>query len=73
MITYTTGNLLNAKTDALVNTVNTFGVMGKGIALQFKERFKENFRVYNAKAKAKELKVGDVLVVKDHDLYWDQS
>jgi O-acetyl-ADP-ribose deacetylase (regulator of RNase III)/uncharacterized protein YwgA len=68
MIKYTTGNLLNAKTDALVNTVNTVGVMGKGIALQFKERYKENFRVYHAKAKAKELKVGDILVVKDHDL-----
>ena len=36
MITYKTGNILDAKGAALVNTVNTVGVMGKGIALQFK-------------------------------------
>ncbi|AGW13145.1 macro domain-containing protein [Megalodesulfovibrio gigas] len=36
------GNLLTAKTDALVNTVNTMGAMGKGIALQFKKVFPEN-------------------------------
>ena len=35
----TTGNLLEADVDALVNTVNTVGVMGKGVALQFKQAF----------------------------------
>jgi nitrous oxide reductase accessory protein NosL len=44
--TDTTGNLLDAKTEALVNTVNTVGVMGKGIALMFKEAFPENFSSY---------------------------
>ena len=39
MIKYTKGNLLNSSAEALVNTVNTVGVMGKGIALMFKERF----------------------------------
>ena len=39
MITFTQGNLLEARAEALVNTVNTVGVMGKGIALMFKERF----------------------------------
>ena len=43
MITFTEGNLLDAKTEALVNTVNTVGVMGKGIALMFKEAFPDNF------------------------------
>ena len=38
MITYRTGNLFESQTEALVNTVNTVGVMGKGIALQFKEK-----------------------------------
>jgi hypothetical protein len=38
MITFTQGNLLEARAEALVNTVNTVGVMGKGIALMFKER-----------------------------------
>lgn len=44
MITLTQGNLLEANTDALVNTVNTAGVMGKGVALMFKEAFPENFK-----------------------------
>lgn len=41
-----TGNLLEANVDALVNTVNTVGVMGKGIALQFKKAFPENYKAY---------------------------
>jgi O-acetyl-ADP-ribose deacetylase (regulator of RNase III) len=43
MISYTQGNLLEARVEALVNTVNTVGVMGKGIALMFKDRFAPNF------------------------------
>ena len=43
MIKFTQGNLLEADVDALVNTVNAVGVMGKGIALMFKEAFPENF------------------------------
>ena len=39
MIHYVTGNLLAASDEALINTVNTVGVMGKGIALQFKDRY----------------------------------
>ncbi len=55
MITFTQGNLLEARAEALVNTVNTVGVMGKGIALMFKERFAENFRRYAAACKAQEV------------------
>lgn len=62
MIRYTTGNLLTAQVDALVNTVNEKGVMGKGIALMFKERFPESARVYEAAAKRGEVQVGRVLV-----------
>ena len=40
------GNLLEAQVDALVNTVNTVGVMGKGIALQFKRAYPEMFEDY---------------------------
>jgi O-acetyl-ADP-ribose deacetylase (regulator of RNase III) len=43
MIRFTSGNLLESGTDAVVNTVNTVGVMGKGIALMFKEAFPSNF------------------------------
>jgi O-acetyl-ADP-ribose deacetylase (regulator of RNase III) len=55
MITEAHGNLLQANAEALVNTVNTVGVMGKGIALQFKRAFPEMFRAY-----AKAVKAGDV-------------
>ena len=46
MIRYTQGNLLEAPAEALVNTVNEVGVMGKGIALMFREAFPVNTRVY---------------------------
>ncbi|MEP4091780.1 macro domain-containing protein [Reichenbachiella sp.] len=68
MINYTEGNLLNADTDALVNTVNTVGVMGKGIALQFKNRFPHNFKVYKDACKDGTFDVGQVLVVQEGDL-----
>ena len=46
MIRFKQGNLLEANTEALINTVNCVGFMGKGIALQFKQAFPENFRQY---------------------------
>jgi O-acetyl-ADP-ribose deacetylase (regulator of RNase III) len=46
MLTFLKGDMLKAKAEALVNTVNTVGVMGKGIALQFKEAFPHNNKVY---------------------------
>ncbi|WP_405778468.1 macro domain-containing protein [Streptomyces sp. NBC_00859] len=61
MITHGTGNLLVADVDALVNTVNTVGVMGKGIALQFKRAYPENFKDYKASCDR-----GDVVVGKMH-------
>jgi O-acetyl-ADP-ribose deacetylase (regulator of RNase III) len=63
MIKYTTGNLLKANVDALVNTVNTVGVMGKGIALQFKEKFPENYKLYKKASDAKQLHTGKMFVV----------
>lgn len=65
---YITGNMLEAETEALVNTVNTVGVMGKGIALQFKERFPMNFKIYKAACKKGEMLVGKMLVVKENTL-----
>ncbi|MFD0795249.1 macro domain-containing protein [Mucilaginibacter litoreus] len=62
---YIKGNLLDAPTEALVNTVNTVGVMGKGIALQFKLLYPHNFDVYSLACKNKLLVPGKVLVVKD--------
>lgn len=68
MIRYTQGNLLEAPAEALINTVNEVGVMGKGIALMFREAFRENTRAYEAACKAKAVKVGTMLVVREKDL-----
>lgn len=65
MITYHTGNLLDAPAQALVNTVNTVGVMGKGIALQFRERFPHNYVVYQRACKQGELQPGKLLITKE--------
>lgn len=55
------GDILNAQADALVNTVNCVGVMGRGIALQFKKAFPDMFKAYAAVCKRGELKPGRVL------------
>lgn len=68
MIYYKTGNLLESKAEALINTVNTIGVMGKGIALQFKNVFPHNFKVYYKACKDKEVKIGKLLIVEDESL-----
>ena len=62
---YVTGNMLEADTEALVNTV---GVMGKGIAIQFKERFPMNFKIYANACKKGDMQVGKMLVVKENTL-----
>lgn len=62
MITEARGNLLAADVDALVNTVNTVGVMGKGIALQFRRAYPEMFKEYERAAKAGELQLGKMHV-----------
>ena len=69
MIRYTTGNLLDCDAEALVNTVNTVGIMGKGIALMFKEAFPENFRAYDIACKRGEVQVGRMFVTHRSDLY----
>ena len=68
MITFQKGNLLDAPVDALVNTVNTVGVMGKGIALMFKEAFPENFRAYEDAWKRGDLQVGRMFVTESSRL-----
>ena len=62
MIRYTKGNLLEANSDALVNTVNCVGVMGKGIALQFKQAFPENYEKYCQACERGEVKPGRMFV-----------
>lgn len=68
MITYTQGNLLEANVDALVNTVNTVGVMGKGVALMFKERFPANMAAYAKACEAGEVQTGKMFVTESGEL-----
>jgi O-acetyl-ADP-ribose deacetylase (regulator of RNase III) len=68
MIEFTHGNLLEAKCDALINTVNTEGVMGKGIALMFKERFPVNYDLYRAACKRKDVRVCEMFVTETGEL-----
>lgn len=62
MITYCQGNLLDADVDALVNAVNTVGVMGKGIALAFKQRFPANYQAYAAACQRGEVRTGRMFI-----------
>ena len=68
MTRFTRGNLLEADAEALVNTVNTVGVMGKGIALMFKERYPENFRLYAAACRRGEVRVGQMFMTQTNEL-----
>lgn len=68
MIHYKTGNLLESEAEALVNTVNTVGVMGKGIALQFRNKFPNNFKMYSKACKSNDVKMGHLLVTEEEAL-----
>lgn len=62
MIELTRGNLLEAEVEALVNTVNTEGIMGKGIALQFRKAFPDNYQAYLKACKAGRVRPGHMFV-----------
>ncbi len=56
------GDLLDARVEALVNPVNTAGVMGKGLALAFRRRFPANFAAYERACRAGEVRIGRMFV-----------
>lgn len=68
MIVYYTGNLLEANAEALVNTVNTVGIMGKGIALQFKKAFPNNYKKYLEACRKKSFNIGDLILTEENSL-----
>jgi O-acetyl-ADP-ribose deacetylase (regulator of RNase III) len=68
MIKVFEGDMMQSKAEALVNTVNTVGVMGKGIALQFKEAFPSNNKAYIDACKSKELEIGKIFAIWDENL-----
>ena len=67
MIQFTDGNLLEAEVEAVVNTANTVGVMGKGIALMFKERFPRNFGAYARACDVGEVRLGRMYVTENKE------
>ena len=62
MITFSKGDLLRSEVDAIVNTVNCVGVMGKGIALQFKQAFPRNYEAYRRACDAGQVQLGKMFV-----------
>ncbi len=62
MIEFTTGDILRSDVEALVNTVNCVGIMGRGVALQFKNEFPENFKAYQVACGREEVRPGRMFV-----------
>jgi O-acetyl-ADP-ribose deacetylase (regulator of RNase III) len=69
MIEIAKGNLLNQKVEALVNTVNCVGVMGKGIALQFKNAFPNNYKLYEQACKKGDVQIGKMFVTATGSIF----
>jgi O-acetyl-ADP-ribose deacetylase (regulator of RNase III) len=70
MVRFIQGDILKAEVEALVNTVNCVGVMGRGIALQFKNVFPANFRAYEAACRLREVQPGRMFVFDTGELTW---
>jgi O-acetyl-ADP-ribose deacetylase (regulator of RNase III) len=64
MILYVKGNLFNSPAQVLVNTVNTVGVMGKGVALEFKRLYPEMYKQYRALCEAGQFDIGMLWLYK---------
>ncbi|KGQ35367.1 Appr-1-p processing protein [Gallibacterium anatis] len=62
MIEYQTGNIFESQAEALVNTVNCVGVMGRGLALQFKNHYPENFTAYQKACQTEQIQAGKMFV-----------
>ena len=61
------GNIFNSNCDFLVNPVNTVGIMGKGLALEFKKKFPNNFIKYQKFCKDNSFGIGKLLIVKENN------
>jgi len=67
MIRYSTSSIFDVGINVLVNPVNCFGVMGKGLALEFKNRYERNFRLYKEHCSNKNMKIGKMFPCEDKD------
>jgi O-acetyl-ADP-ribose deacetylase (regulator of RNase III) len=68
MIEFTSGDILKDDSEAIVNTVNCVGIMGRGIALQFKNAWPENFEAYAAACEREEVQPGRMFVFDTQQL-----
>lgn len=64
MIHTVQGDIFNAKTEAIVNPVNCVGVMGKGLALAFKQRYPDNYAAYRKACQTHELQIGRIFTYR---------
>jgi len=64
MISFEKNNIINIKAEALVNSVNLKGVMGKGVALAFKEAFPENYKLYKKACEEGKIEIGKIFVTE---------
>lgn len=71
MIRFESGSVFDYGTQAIVNTVNTVGVMGKGLALEFKKRHHYNYLQYKNACVLNQVKVGEMFITEEHDLFCD--
>ena len=67
-LTFIKGDMFSEPAEAIVNTVNCAGVMGKGVALEFKKRWPKNYRAYKKQCDAKQLSPGTLFVYDNGDL-----
>lgn len=72
-IEYKNGNMFDAPTEAIVNTVNCVGVMGKGVALEFKTRWPENYTAYKKLCEKKLLVPGQMFVFENTNMFKDDD
>ena len=66
-INFVKGNILESNAEALVNPVNCVGVMGKGLALLFKDKYPDNFTHYKDACNSDSVSVGKMFVWRDHN------
>ena len=65
MITFVSGNIFDSPAQVITNTVNCVGVMGKGLALEFKNKFPKMFDDYQARCKNRMVKPGEPYLWED--------
>ena len=69
MIQYIEGDIFSSPAQVIVNTVNTVGVMGKGVALSFKKRYPDMFQHYKSICEKRLLTIGKLMLYYEPD-YW---